>query len=222
MQANISTLQTTLLTNTSSPTLVQVTSSNDLPSSDSRVLVQFNSLAATASSSVLPSDVAAMDMVINSTFLPNVDTHVLHLDNTTANVSDVVTALRARDGINLPCSQLLQLCASAKRSCALCTIMQFGDLACFTWLAVLTVEAISSFDQTSSLWHVAHAVSPIPPSQTSASSCLWINHLCSCISIVHLRPAVGLLDGRLVCYRSSIVCTPLCLQHPALLHMQKN
>ena len=102
MQANISTLQTTLQANISSPTLDQVTSSNDLPSSDSRVLVQFNSLAATSSSSVLPSDVAAMDVVINSTFLPNVDTHVLNLDNTTANVSDVVTALRARDGTDLP------------------------------------------------------------------------------------------------------------------------
>ncbi|DBB17084.1 hypothetical protein WJX82_005043 [Trebouxia sp. C0006] len=97
--ANISTLQTTLQTNTSSPTLDQVTSSNDLPSSDSRVLVQFNSLAATSNSSVLPSDVAAMNMVINSTFLSNVDTHVLNLDNTTANVSDVVTALRARDDV---------------------------------------------------------------------------------------------------------------------------
>ncbi|DBA75377.1 TPA: hypothetical protein ACH3X1_010643 [Trebouxia sp. C0004] len=97
--ANISTLQTTLQTSSSSPTLDQVTSSNDLPSSDSRVLVQFNSLAATPSSSVLPSDVAAMDMVINSTFLTNVDTHVLTLDNTTANVSDVVTALRARDDV---------------------------------------------------------------------------------------------------------------------------
>jgi hypothetical protein len=125
VQANISTLQTTLQTNVSSPTLDQVTSSNDLPSSDSRVLVQFNSLAATSSSSVLPSDVAAMDMVINSTFLANVDTHVLNLDNTTANVSDVVTALRARDGTNLPFEQLLQLSASAKCSCGVFTIMQF-------------------------------------------------------------------------------------------------
>jgi len=87
--------------------------------------VQFNSLAATSSSSVLPSDVAAMDMVINSTFLANVDTHVLNLDNTTANVSDVVTALRARDGTNLPFEQLLQLSASAKCSCGVFTIMQF-------------------------------------------------------------------------------------------------
>ena len=132
MQANISTLQTTLQTNTSSPTLDQVTSSNDLPSSDSRVLVQFTSLAATSNSSVLPSDVAAMNMVINSTFLSNVDTHVLNLDNTTANVSDVVTALRARDGTNVPFSQLLYLCASAKCSCGVMTIMQFCDLACFT------------------------------------------------------------------------------------------
>lgn len=98
LQANISTLQTTLQTNTSSPTLDQVTSSNDLPSSDSRVLVQFNSLAASSNSSVLPSDVAAMDAVVNSSYLSNVDTHVITLDNNTANVSDVVTALRARDG----------------------------------------------------------------------------------------------------------------------------
>ena len=115
VQANISTLQTTLQANISSPTLDQVTSSNDLPSSDSRVLVQFNSLAATSNSNVLPSDVAAMNMVINSTFLSNVDTHVLNLDNTTANVSDVVTALRARDGTDLPfhnCSNFVPVLTS--------------------------------------------------------------------------------------------------------------
>ncbi len=112
LQANISTLQTTLQTNTTSPTLVQVTSSNGLPSSDSRVLVQFNSLAATSSSSELPSDVAAMDAVVNSTFLPNVDTHVLTLDNSTANASDVVTALRARDGM-VSASHLYQYLSSS-------------------------------------------------------------------------------------------------------------
>lgn len=182
MQANISTLQTTLQTNTSSPTLDQVTSSNDLPSSESRVLVQFNSLAATSSSSVLPSDVAAMDMVINSTFLPNVDTHVLTLDNTTANASDVVTALRARDGTDLHnCSNFVPVQNAPVECSPSCS---FGDLACFTCLAALTVEANPSFGQKSSLWHVAHAVSPIPPSQTSASSCLCIIYLCDCISIV--------------------------------------
>ncbi len=188
MQANISTLQTTLQANTSSPTLDQVTSSNDLPSSDSRVLVQFNSLAATSNSSVLPSDVAAMDMVINSTFLSNVDTHVLNLDNTTANVSDVVTALRARDGTDLPVSQLLQLCASAKCSCGVFTIMQLWCSGLFHMLSSSECGGQPNFGQKPSLWHVAPVVSPIPPSQPSASSCLCIPYLSDCICIVHHLP----------------------------------
>ena len=98
MQANISTLQTNLLTNTSSPNLVQTTTTNELPSSDSRILVQFNSLAATASTASIPQDVADLTAVVNSTFLSNVDTHVLQLDNSTANASDIVTQLRGRDG----------------------------------------------------------------------------------------------------------------------------
>ena len=99
LQANISTLQTTLQTNTTSPTLAQVTSSNDLPAADSRVLVQFNSLAETSTSSQIPQDVSDMDAVVNSTYLANVDTHVLTLDNSTTNASDLVTVLRARDGM---------------------------------------------------------------------------------------------------------------------------
>ena len=97
LQADISTLQTTLQTNTTSPNLAQVTSSNELPSSDVRVLVQFNSLAASSGSDI-PTDVADLNAVVNSTFLPNVETHVLNLDNSTANASDVVNALRGRDG----------------------------------------------------------------------------------------------------------------------------
>ena len=98
MQANISTLQTNLQTNTSSPNLVQTSNTNELPSSDARVLVQFNSLAATARTSAIPQDVADLTAVINSTFLSNVDTHVLELDNSTVNASDLVTELRGRDG----------------------------------------------------------------------------------------------------------------------------
>ena len=107
MQANISTLQTNLQTNTSSPNLVQTTSTNDLPSSDARILVQFNSLASTASTSAIPQDIADLTAVINSTFLLNVDTHVLELDNSTVNASDLVTELRGRDGeANLCCCEL--------------------------------------------------------------------------------------------------------------------
>lgn len=98
MQANISTLQTNLQTNTSSPNLVQTSSTNELPSSDARVLVQFNSLAPTARTSAIPQDIADLDAVVNSTFFPNVDTHVLELDNSTVNPSDLVTELRGRDG----------------------------------------------------------------------------------------------------------------------------
>lgn len=98
MQANISTLQTNLQTDTSSPNLVQSTTTNQLPSSDARVLVQFNSLASTARTSAIPQDIADLDAVINSTFLANVDTHVLELDNSTVNPSDLVTDLRGRDG----------------------------------------------------------------------------------------------------------------------------
>ena len=101
MQANISTLQTNLQTNTTSPTLTQVTTTNDLPSAASRVLVQFNSLAATNNASELPQDVADLNEVVNSTFLPNVDTHVLTVNNDTTNASDLVTTLRARDGMTL-------------------------------------------------------------------------------------------------------------------------
>ena len=98
MQANISKLQTNLQINTSSPNLVQTSSTNELPSSDARVLVQFNSLASTARTSAIPQDVADLTAVVNSTFLSNVDTHVLELDNSTANPSDLVTELRGRDG----------------------------------------------------------------------------------------------------------------------------
>lgn len=98
MQANISTLQTNLQTDTSSPNLVQSTSTNELPSSDARVLVQFNSLAPTARTSAIPQDIADLDAVINSTFLANVDTHVLELDNSTVSAADLVTDLRGRDG----------------------------------------------------------------------------------------------------------------------------
>ena len=98
MQANISTLQTNLQTNTSSPNLMQTSSTNELPSSDARVLVQFNSLAATARTSAIPQDIADLSAVINSTFLSNVDTHVLELDNSTVTASDLVTELRGRDG----------------------------------------------------------------------------------------------------------------------------
>lgn len=98
MQANISTLQTNLQTDTSSPNLVQSTSTNELPSSDARVLVQFNSLAPTARTSAIPQDIADLDAVINSTFLANVDTHVLELDNSTVSPADLVTDLRGRDG----------------------------------------------------------------------------------------------------------------------------
>lgn len=98
MQANISTLQTNLQTNTSSPNLAQTTSTNELPSSDARILVQFNSLASTAAPSAIPQDVADLNAVVKSTFLPNVDTHVLELDNSTVNASELVTELRGRDG----------------------------------------------------------------------------------------------------------------------------
>ena len=134
LQANISTLQTTLQTNTSSPTLDQVTSSNDLPSSDSRVLVQFNSLAASSNSSVLPSDVAAMDAVVNSTYLSNVDTHVITLDNNTANVSDVVTALRARDG-TAALSSYFSLTVSSQYSLTVFTHNILVRHACVLWLS---------------------------------------------------------------------------------------
>lgn len=77
---------------------MQTSSTNDLPSSDARVLVQFNSLAATARTSAIPQDIADLTAVINSTFLSNVDTHVLELDNSTVNASDLVTELRGRDG----------------------------------------------------------------------------------------------------------------------------
>lgn len=77
---------------------MQTSSTNELPSSDARVLVQFNSLAATAKTSAIPQDIADLTAVINSTFLSNVDTHVLQLDNSTVSASDLVTELRGRDG----------------------------------------------------------------------------------------------------------------------------
>ncbi|KAL3133992.1 hypothetical protein ABBQ32_008432 [Trebouxia sp. C0010 RCD-2024] len=97
--ANISTLQTNLQTNTASPNLAQTTSTNELPSSDARILVQFNSLASTATTSAIPQDVADLSAVVNSTFLANVDTHVLELDNSTVNASELVTELRGRDDV---------------------------------------------------------------------------------------------------------------------------
>lgn len=98
LQANISAAQTPLLVNTTSPVLAQTTTSVTLPSSPSRILVQFNSLADTTNLTEIPADVQSIDAVVNSTYLPNVDTHVLNLDNGTANASTLVTELRARDG----------------------------------------------------------------------------------------------------------------------------
>lgn len=98
LQANISAAQTPLIVNTSSPVLAQTTTSVTLPSAASRILVQFNSLADTSNITEIPSDVQSLDAVVNSTYLPNVDTHVINLDNSTANASTLVTELRSRDG----------------------------------------------------------------------------------------------------------------------------
>lgn len=98
LQANISAAQTPLIVNTSSPVLAQTTTSVTLPSAASRILVQFNSLADTSNITQIPSDVQSLDAVVNSTYLPNVDTHVINLDNSTANASTLVTELRSRDG----------------------------------------------------------------------------------------------------------------------------
>lgn len=98
LQANISAAQTPLIVNTTSPVLAQTTSSVTLPSSPSRVLVQFNNLADTANSTAIPADVQSLDAVVNSTYLPNVDTHVINVDNSTADAATLVTELRARDG----------------------------------------------------------------------------------------------------------------------------
>lgn len=98
LQANISASQEPLLVNTTSPLLTQTTTSVNLPSSEARVLVQFNSLADTATTADIPQDVSDLNEVVNSTYFSNVDTHVLNLDNSTVNASTFVSELRARDG----------------------------------------------------------------------------------------------------------------------------